>query len=650
MPRLERKIAALRDRTGINPFTREPLVIPGRPAELWFFEVEQRGKSLHFCSGGDGANRSWVRDYADEDAAYAALGAAIVKKRRGGYQDAGPCRTLEGARPRRAPSSSLLIDVYGAAEDERFLDEVLHFDGAKKLATLAKPWFEDARPFARRALLAYVDDGCDRPGHKALVKRVYKLAEGAKDGELIAHFMAAFDRLNRRALVKTWAGQALQNDPSVPDLLDEDDEHPVFTRRTRRYLARRAYRYFRSMGYRDPAAYRRGVCAALALYRDEHLSTVGRLLSAWGLMHVLYGRSTVLDRRPSGIVLSEGRTLAELEPAPIFPSAWEGAFEDLFDLLHRAQSRPVRAWTLALLRAKYQAELSALPLPRVKPLLLSRHEEAQVLGVDLLGKLRGLDGVALDEWLALLGAENLEVLAAVCERAEQHVSPSRLTLAQCLELAASPAAPLAELGLNLSKQKKVESEADLGLWLRVAKAPVAAVRAAGARHCRMLLGELPFARSEHVRDLVDAPFVDARAEGLSSLRDRFGADVSLWLALTESPYPDVRSFVVAHARAFSSEADQGTLQRLFGTVMASVYGAGRDKRRVAREIAERLAEQPAEAPELLPLLSFTLRSVHAAERRLALSVLAQSAVRRPEVRSAVESMFPELRIAAEVSE
>jgi hypothetical protein len=51
------------------------------------------------------------------------------------------------------------------------LDELLHCKGPKKLAALADTWLEDERPFARRMLFAYVDDGCDRPEHSAGIAR-----------------------------------------------------------------------------------------------------------------------------------------------------------------------------------------------------------------------------------------------------------------------------------------------------------------------------------------------------------------------------------------------------------------------------------------------------------------------------------------------
>jgi hypothetical protein len=194
---------------------------------------------------------------------------------------------------------------------------VLCFDGAKKLASLAKPWFEDPRAFARQALSGYIADGCDRPEHKALVKRLFKLAESAKDHELMAEFLVAFDRLSRRSLRRVrweWDPVArrgrsvlgLTHDPTVRERLGEGagEGDAQFTRVTRRYLTRRAFRYFRRLGYANPSGYRKAVLLALQLYRDEHLGTVGRLLSAWGLLPLL--RLTLTSVHPAERSLSLG--------------------------------------------------------------------------------------------------------------------------------------------------------------------------------------------------------------------------------------------------------------------------------------------------------------------------------------------------------
>ncbi|HET9959587.1 MAG TPA: hypothetical protein VFQ61_34080 [Polyangiaceae bacterium] len=642
-----------------------------------FFEAELRGSTVLYCSGGsDVATRRTEKQYSTEDEAYGAYARSLRGKRRAGYVAAGPAREIEGCTPPRA-SSALLIDVYFAAGDARFLEEVLHFDGARKLAELAEPWFEDPRPFARQALLAYVDDGCHRAEHKGLVKRLFKLAEGARDTELMAHFLVAFDRLTRRPLLTvghTWepeTGKArpileLRNDPLVPERIapaaragarakspsgstKAKSELAEFTRSTRRYLVRRALRYFRKIGYRAPLAYRAGVLTALRLYRDEHLNTVGRLLSAWGLMHVLYGRSPVLRRRPNGLLLADGRTLAELSPMPLFPAAWESAFSDLLQLVQGAPSRTVRAFALELLRSGYTKPLAALPFSDIKSLVLAEHEEAQVLGVELFLRAPGLERVTIQDWLELLGAENLEVLAAVCDRAAALVSGTRLGLDACIQLALAPAAPLAALGFAWLKEKPIRTRLELEALLRLARAKVASVRKDAVHYVAGLLMSAPFAERSHTRELCDAQHVEVRGEGLRVAAARFGEDIELWSELCESPYPDVRSFVLQRAALFRHAAPE-SLARVFAATLCALAGASRDKQRVSRELLERLAATPSEAPTLLPLLRVVLMSVHPAERNLGLVTLTRAALRDSELRRLTQQSFPELSMALQVTQ
>src|SRR5262249_1765601 len=147
----------------------------------------------------------------------------------------------------------------------------------------------DPRPFARRALLGYIDDGCDRDHHRALVKRLFKRCEAAGDDEAMAHFLVAFDHLLRRTLQEVqrwdWTSQASYKDfvlmraslggprEHINPMTGEKIVVPgrresFFTAATRGYLARRAWRYFRMLGWKDPARYARAVRIALALYQE----------------------------------------------------------------------------------------------------------------------------------------------------------------------------------------------------------------------------------------------------------------------------------------------------------------------------------------------------------------------------------------------
>jgi hypothetical protein len=556
-----------------------------------------------------------------------------------------------------ASASSLLLDEYYQAGDPRFLDELLAATGGKKLKALAERWFADGRPFARAALLRYVDDGCDRPHHRPLVKALFKLAEIAADDELMGHFLVAFDRLvrRRRKTIHTWdrrtreSGQisVLRPDPKVPGALGAHESRaPQFSRRTRQYLVRRAFRYFRVVARADEARYGRAIRAALASYQDENLARPEQLLDAWGLLHALYWSSPVLVRAPRGVTVAEGRSLGELEPAPFAPGAWRGAFAAVLDLASEAQSRPVRVFAIALLKRDHQAELRGISLRRTRALLRSPHDEVQAFAAEVLRDAGGAGNLTIEEWLELLRIDNPLALPILCELVAKTVSPGRLTLAQCVELACAGAAPVAELGLGWARQKPVNDEAALAATLGLARAGVQSVRAAGVAWVAGLIEKASFARPEHVRELFDARHADARARGLALVDAdaRFRESTLVWGALAESPYDDARAYLVKHLALRQHELSAATLRHVWVTSLLAVHRGGRAKRAALNQIAERIARRPSEAESLLPLLGIALRSVRAPERRAALAAVVTAAVREPSLRGAIARALPELRV------
>jgi hypothetical protein len=557
-----------------------------------------------------------------------------------------------------ATASSLLLDQLYEAGDERFVDEVLASTAAKKLKALADRWYGDARPFARRGLLRYVDDGCDRPHHRPLVKALFKLAEMAGDDELMGHFMAAFDRLvrrHRKAVYKydyqtrtTETSFVLKHDEKVHVASgNRENRYPQFSRRTRQYLVRRAFRYFRVVARKDEARYGRAIRAALALYRDEHLGTPEQLLDAWGLLHALYWSSPVLVRDPRGIRVAEGRSLAELEPAPFAPDAWKGAFDGVLDLLERARSRTARVYAIAILKRDYAGSLKKLPFRRVRAILRSPHEEVQAFGAELLKGTKGIENLALAEWLELLRIDNPLVLPLLCELVARAVSPERLSLEQCVELACAKAAPVADLGLAWARKKPVADEAALTVVIGLSRAGVPRVREEGVAWAADLISKALFARPEHVRELLDARFADARAAALTIIdrAARFREDTVLWAALSESPYDDVRAFLVKHLAERQGTLSDDTLKHVWVTTLLAVHRGGRAKRVALDQVAERIARRPAEAEALLPLLGIALRSVRAPERRVALAAVARAAMRQPSLSGVIGRVLPELELS-----
>jgi hypothetical protein len=583
------------------------------------------------------------------------------------------------------PGSALAMSEYFEAGDPRFLDELLATRSDRLLGNLAPGWYRDPRPASRQALVAYVLDGCDRPRHRLLVKRLYKLAEAARDDELMGCFLVAFDRASRRELVErrgydwktreTWREWRLVLDKAVagrdgyriaatrenpqwarlPDARRRDLQQRAereryaldrFSRRTRRYLQRRTFRYLRGLALADPARYGRAVRAALVRYRDEHLDKPEKILDAWGLVHALWWGEAVLDRRPGGVVLAAGRTLAEVKPAPCCPAAWEApavSLDELFDLAVRAGSRTVRTWTIAFLEARRGAELATLPIDRLRPLLASPHPELQTFGARLLRSAAGLESLPVSAWLELLSLDNAEALPLLCELVARHVAPARLTLAQKVSLCCARPAPVAELGLSWLRAQTAFAAADLEALLPLSGAAAPRTRAAAARWLCDLLAASPQATPHHLRELVDARFADVRGPALELLAGpRFSGETALWAAAAESPYDDVRAALVKHLEASLDGLSADALRHLWATSILAVHRGGKAKRLVAAQVARRIVARPDEAAALLPLLRHLLRSVRAPERRAALGPLVQAALAAPALRAAVAAGIPEL--------
>jgi hypothetical protein len=556
--------------------------------------------------------------------------------------------------------STLLLDEHFGAGDDRFLAELLSSRAEKKLAHFAPGWLADKRPWARRMLIEYIDDGCCRAYHRGLVKRLFKGAEAAGDDELMLHFLVAFDRaIERKAVTRhRWdAGTGrprkviafeLVTEAPARQPADKSDRSPEFSLYTRSYLQRRALRYFRQIGFRDQARFLAAVHKALGLYRDEHLARPEQLLDAWGLMHLLYHGSDVLVRHPRAIRVASGRTLAELEPAPLHAGAWKHSELDaLFTLLVKAPSLLARRFVRAMIEAHHAPALSGLDMRRVKRLLWSPHEDVQVFGAELLQRATGAESLPVEEWLALLDIENPYALPLVCGLVERTVTPERLSLEQCIALACSRAAPVAELGLGWARGKPVATAEDLAICLRVSAAQAAIVREKAVAWALTHL--LKLGSSVHLRELFDSRFADVRALALLTLTSeaRFQDDLSLWAALAESPYPDARDHLLRHLDERRDRIDRESIEHVWATALLSVHRGSRSKRLVLQQLGERLQQQPERADRLLPLAAICLRSVREAERRHALGAIALAAFRCPELRQPIARYVPELELGTE---
>jgi hypothetical protein len=563
--------------------------------------------------------------------------------------------------PKEPPSGSsmLLLDEYFEQGDSRFLPELLACQVDQKGKIFSKKWYQDARPFSREMLFQYIDDGCDRPHHRLLVKRLFKLAEAAKDSALMGRFLVAFDRLNKRQLEerieysngkekKTKRLTQVRHPQIQEQFLTKKESKQAlrFTHRTRLYLQRRAWRYFRFLGFREPAVYWQEIKKVLVQYRDEHLTKPEQLLDSWGLLHALYHRSPVLCRAPRGVTLQKKKALAELSPAPFCPEVWQGKLSEIFDLLLACPGRTVRFFVRALLVRDYKKKLKDLGVFQIKRLLMSQHEDVQEWGALLLRDSNGLELFGVDDWLSLLQIPNANIAPVIAELAEQYLKEKELILSQCVAVAKAKIAKVAKLGLSWCLQKTVESEHDFMLLLQLGNAEVISVREEAVGY---LLGEIasaPSARAEHLRELIDAKHQDTRAQALAMMQSdtRFRDSLALWGALSESPYADVRGHLLTHLKERAATFSPGTLRAIWASALLAISTGSRTKQAVLKQLAERLIQKPAEAEEICSLLSIALRSVRATERRGALAALVRAVWQIPALRQVIEQKLPELTL------
>src|SRR5206468_687323 len=116
-----------------------------------------------------------------------------------------------------------------------------------------------------------------------------------KDDELMAAFLVVFDGLVRRVVQKRWRWNSEFREQYEEEKLisprnvlpgEKSPSTPrrgsrLFRYHTRYYLRRRAWRYFRRMGFQRKEAYPEAVARALAGYRDAELAKGENILDSW---------------------------------------------------------------------------------------------------------------------------------------------------------------------------------------------------------------------------------------------------------------------------------------------------------------------------------------------------------------------------------
>ncbi len=515
------------------------------------------------------------------------------------------------------------------AADPGFIETLTKCADAQGLRAFAERWQKDTRPWARAQLIQYVDQPSPwtsrpvlhrrNPEHRPLWKRLFKLCDESGDHELMALFMVQTDR------GANW------------------DLQMRFSGNTCAYLRRRAWRHFRHLGFRDASAYRETVLLALRRYEDEDLQSGRDLLRRWGLVHILFHESPHLLSTWSRWRLGPDRALSILKPAPAFPTAWEGRWTELLDLLAEARARTVRWWAMEMVRAMPGA-LSAVPAETVARLLVHADEEVRTFAATLLPNCAGLSALPIATWLRLLHVQDMTVLEAVCAAMQRSISADRLTPAQRLELACAASPSIARLGLRFLREAPL-APPDRPLLLALADAQAVGVG------------------DEVVKLLQDQVGVDALLPCLDSTRKEVRRaawlwyeesplldDPATWSRLLETPYDDVR---LPMTRLLEARLDSRGLPRtikaddlhaVWAAVLLGIRRGSRHKLSVLRMLTRMVEADPMHAAAAMRLLAVALRSVRPPERRAGLAAVVRLVVRYPDLGAEVARAFPELRI------
>jgi hypothetical protein len=577
------------------------------------------------------------------------------------------------SKPDAGGSWLLAEELFERGEDP-FVDELRGVHDAGRLGAFAPRWFADGRPEARRLLLEYLDRPLNAYRHEPLLKRLFKLAEQAADDTVMARFLVALDRSVRRVRSKRtrydWTTREISTEETIRvpanTTLPRSDKQPVrdpdrkrlFSVRTRSYLRRRAWRYFRNLGKQQPARYVPGVVEALKRYTDDDVADGLALIDNWGLIHVLFHHCPALVAKAGGWRPADGHTLAELEPAPAFEPLWQAAADPLVELLEQARCRPVRQWAIQVLRRHHPGALSRVALPRLLALLGHQDPEVSAYAAEALRDAPALAELDADQWLALVRFANPQTLGVLCELIVARLNPDTVTLEQAAKLAASRPLPVARLGLTWLQSKRPTTAAECRALLALAEAEAKPIRTELVRWARDILGTAADFEPAWVLEFLDSRYADVREVGWAWFHEepRAREDVHLWQRLLESPHDDIRLRLVAMLEAEVSRRaampvnparlDAGLLRSLWATVLLNIHRGGRSKPLVVGQVVRRLERHPEEAAALLPLLAVALRSVRGPEWRAGLAGLVRLVERSPEVGPAVGAAMPELTIPA----
>lgn len=560
--------------------------------------------------------------------------------------------------------SRLKLEEALASQDAQLIELLRSCHDPKLLKTFAQRLARDHRPWVREQVEVLIDQPWNAGGHEPLLKHLFKDAEARKDDERMAVFLARMDRSIRRYRRKrfSWDYQARQaihyevlTSPSntIPNNATSTwaSSESIFSHKTRHHLRRRAWRYFRRMGFQDKPRYVLAVAKALAQYEDVYLEKGEHILDSWGLMHACFGESEVIEFTPSHTNVREGQRFGDLAPAPYFPELWQAkpAADVLLSLVTTAKARLVRVWAITLLRRWHAEFLDTLAVERIIAMLDHPDAEVQQLGAELFSNNKTLGSLPIETWLRLMNTTNLTALELIVDAMQRHVTPERLSLPQLVELATARPVPVVRVALRFLQSRRIETDEQRHQTALLANARCEGEAEAIARHALSVIGTRDHYNADDVVRFFDSLLPGMRTAAWAWLNEASPGwtDSNLWSRLIESPYDDVRMKLVEalKRRMNLPGADVAAHVALWCSTLLAVHRGGRTKLVAMGQISRALREHPEDAEKLLPVLAVAIRSVRLPEARTGLAAVVSAIDARPELQALVSRVLPELRVA-----
>lgn len=568
---------------------------------------------------------------------------------------------------KRTSTPNLVIEENFAAADDCFVASFRDNNSPKYLASFVETWLGDRRPWSRQQLLVYLNLPWNPLGHEVVYKRIFKHFYSQNDHQMMGVLMHQLDRLVRRGRVKRWhydhkTRQAWTTERlfAAPNKVNrwqygrKAKQNRLFSHRTRNYLRRAAWRYFRVLSRQQPETYVHQIAQALIRYKDRDFHDGENILDNWSLMHACFYHHEAIQFTASHTNLVAGGALDHLSPAPYQPEAWESeaAMVALLELLVEANSTFVRIWALELLLQNFKDEIGKISLLKLVRMMALPDVRLQNFAAEAFESHPDLPTMSVEQWLELLDVAGVGQLPRICEAMKEHVALERLGNDQLIFLACAKQVPVAMLGFDFALTRDANRPFTTRELSRFAACQCAQRSPAICTFALTRIGQqneekLP----EQVIGFFDSLLKPTRVAAMKWLSEPDSPGyhrAKLWAMLVETPFDDVKLPMVAllHHRTEHAEGETNRWAPVWVAVILGVNRGGRTKPKALDLLAAAIIREPESAGELLPVTALAIRSIRNTEMRSGLASLAKILQARPELAGEVQQTIPELEFAA----